>query len=90
MADHFLTVHDFHLSPKETAIWGAVGRTAETYPANPDMQPQDAALCHIVQLLLDRGDHLGAGNHAARIQDHRVRAMVRIVINQRETSHPYH
>jgi hypothetical protein len=83
MAQHFLTVHDFNLSPEETKIWGGVGRTADTYPTTSGMQPQDAALCHIVHLLLDRGDHSGADQHAAMIQDHRVQAMMQTVINQR-------
>ena len=81
---HFLTVHDFNLSPEETKIWGGVGRTADTYPTTSGMQPRDAALCHIVHLLLDRGDHSGAGQHAAMIQDHQVQAMMQTVINQRQ------
>ena len=81
--EHFLTVHDFNLSPEEAVIWGGVGRTPDTYPTNYGMQPQDAALCHIVQLLLDRGDHSRAEHHANMIQDHRIQAMMLIVINQR-------
>jgi len=83
MLEPFLTVHDFNLSPEEIRIWGKVGRTADTYPTSTGMQPQDTALCHIVQLLLDRGDHSGAAHHAAMIQNLRIQAMMQIVINQR-------
>ena len=84
MAAHFLTVHDFNLSPEETMIWGGVGRTPDTYPTNQGMQPQDAALCHIVQLLLDRGDHVGAEQHSSLIQDQQIQNMMQTVISQQK------
>jgi len=83
MAQHFLTVHDFNLSPGESVIWGSVGRTPDTYPTNHGMRPQDAALCHIVHLLLDRGDQIAARRHADLIFDYRIRNFMQIIIDQR-------
>ena len=83
MGDHFLSVHDFNLSPEEAVIWAGVGRTPDTYPTNYGMHPQDAALCHIVRLFLDRGDHMAARRHAYMIWDHRFQALIQIVIYQR-------
>ena len=76
MADHFLTVHDFNLSPEEAVIWGSVGRTPDTYPTNYGMQPQDAAPCHIVHIIIDRGDHLTARCYAEMIRDHLIQTLM--------------
>jgi hypothetical protein len=81
MSDPFLTVHDFNLTIPEVAIWGGVGHTPETYPINLGMQPQDAALCHIVLLLLERRDYETAVSYAEMIQDKMIRALIRTIID---------
>jgi len=76
MTEKFFTVHDLNMLPAEQAIWGAVGRTPETYPVNKGTNPQDAALCHIILLLLERGNPEGATQYSEKIVDGALRAVM--------------
>lgn len=69
----FVTVHDFDLSSDERAIWGGLGCDPETYPCVDGLSARDSALIHIVRLLSERGDAVGARRYAATISDATMR-----------------
>ena len=89
MTEKFLTIRDLDMSPHVAALWGDVGRTPETYPANYGTAPQDAALNHMVLLLLNRCDHDGAKQYAHKIADPNFRTAILAVIECRrnKTNH---
>lgn len=69
------------MSLEEAAIWGDLSPTPETYPTDYGVIPQDAALNHMVLLLLDRRDYEKATEHAQKIFDEKLRAAILALVN---------